>query len=220
MKRCAIALAILVLMVADIAQAQFSGPATPRGGHWEFTIQTIYMGSQDYKGEHGSSISLDDDLGWGFGFGYNISDLFNLGLSLSWRSMSYYATIVDAENENATTHYSNWLDTATMALCGEYSFLRSRITPYASGRVGWTSIDTNIIASSDYGCWWDPWYGYICESYDTTYGADAASWALGAGVRFELSPAAFMRVGYEHGWIDANAFDSNDLFRLDFGLMY
>lgn len=219
MKRCAIGLAILALLATDVAQAQLGGPAARREGRWEFTLKTAYTWAEDLKGEYGSSVELEDDLGWGFGFGYNVSNQINLGLSFSWRSMSYYATIVDAEHLEDTSSYSNWLDVGTMAVTGEYCFLRSRFTPYASGALGWTTLDTNIIADTSYGCWWDPWWGYVCSDYSSTYGSDAVSWSLGAGMRFELSPAVFLRIGYEHGWVDVDTFDGSDMLRMDLGLL-
>jgi opacity protein-like surface antigen len=219
MKRYAIGLVVLVLLAGNVAQAQFGDPATPREGRFDFSVKTQYTPSMDFKGEYGSALALDDDLGWGFGFGYYVTDQLDLGFSFSWRSIPYTATIADAGNPEAVSHYSNWLDTSNMSVSAEYSPLRSRLTPYASGTVGWTALDTNILADSDYACWWDPWYGYICTDYETTYGADAIGWSLGAGLRFEMTPAIFLRIGYEHGWLDLDAFDGTDMFRVDVGLL-
>jgi opacity protein-like surface antigen len=210
---------ILILTAAGLAQAQSNAPGM-REGRWQFALQTRYTSSKDFSGEGGSKLSISDDLGWGFGFGYNVSDQFNLGFSFTWRSIPYVATIVDADDSQNSTRYSNWLDTSTLGVNGEWTILRSRISPYVFGAVGWIAIDTNIYAGSDYGCWWDPWWGYICSEYGTSYGTNATSWSLGTGLRMELTRDVFLRVGYEHGWVNVNSFDGSDMFRVDIGMLH
>lgn len=219
MRLCAIVIAALILVTSGLAHAQL-GVAASRAGQWEFSVQTRYMTSSDFSGDGGSELSLEDDLGWGFGFGYNISDKFNLGFSFTWRAVSYDAVIVDADDPQSTDRYSDWLDTASIMINGEYTILRSRIAPYVSGSVGWMAIDTNLYAGSHYDCWWDPWWGYVCSGHDLSYGDDAFNWALGAGARIELTHSAFLRVGYEHGWIDGDTFDGKNMLRIDIGFLH
>ena len=219
MKRYAIGIVILILTAAGFAQAQSNAPGM-REGRWEFSLQTRYTSSKDFSGDGGSKASLSDDLGWGFGFGYNVSDQLNLGFSFTWRSIPYVATIVDADDSQNSTRYSNWLDLSTLAVNGEWIILRSRISPYVFGAIGWIAIDTNIYAGSDYYCWWDPWWGYICSGYHTSYGTDATSWSLGTGLRMELTRDVFLRVGYEHGWVNVNSFDGSHMFRVDIGMLH
>jgi len=220
MKRYALGLAILALLAANVAYAQLGGPATPRAGLWEYSLKTVYTPSLDIDGDYGTSVTINDDLGWGFGFGYFVSDQFNTGISLAWRSIPYDATIVDADDENNTSRYSNWLDMANVSLFGEYSFMPSRVTPYASGQVGWMLLDTNIETGTDeYVCWYDPWFGYVCAYDELTYGTDALTWSLGAGLRIELAPRVSLRVGYEYGWADIDGFDGTDMFRVDLGVL-
>jgi opacity protein-like surface antigen len=217
MKRFGICALLLVLATAGIAQA--AELATMREGHWDFSVQTRYTPSQDFENEGGATLHLSDDLGWGFGFGYNVSDQFNLGFAWNWRGLNYSATV--ARDDAAFDSYSNWLDTSTLALQGEYSLLRTKFSPYVNGSLGWTFIDSNIV--SDYyggGCYWDPWYGYICyDSYDT-YSTEAFVYSVGAGMRMELTPTVFIRIGYEHGWMDMESVDGIDMFRVDLGSLF
>ena len=159
--------------------------------------------------------------GWGFGFGYHAHENFTAGFLFSWRSVNYDAKVVRADNPEQIDRYSNFLDVGTVALTAEWNMLKKSITPYVNGAVGWTMLDTNVYAGSGGSyCWWDPWYGYICDTYANTYGTDAASYVVGAGLRWELSEVVFLRGGYEHGWIDVDKAVGFDMFRLDIGLMY
>jgi opacity protein-like surface antigen len=209
---------IVILAATGIAQAQ-GGYQSSRQGAWEVSLQTRYITSSDHDGSGGSKVHIDDDLGWGFGFGYNITHNFNLGLNFTWRAVPYQATIVDGANPNNTQVYSNWLDTGNIMLHAEYALTRTRIAPYVSGSIGWMAIDTNIYAGSDYACWWDPWWGYVCSGYNYSYGDDVAAYGLGAGGRIELTRNAFLRVGYEHGWIGGDTYTGKNILRIDLGFL-
>ena len=182
MTRHAICVASLLLATASLSQAGSYVPAD-REQRWEGSLQTRYTTAHDYNGDHGTKISLEDDLGWGFAFGYNFNQKFNMGFNFAWRTIPYQATITDAAGLLPPSNYSNWLDTSTFAVNGEYTILQSRLAPFISGSLGWTFVDTNIYAGSNYSCWWDPWFGYVCGGYDSSYGTDAASWSGGGGLR-------------------------------------
>lgn len=209
----------LVSASATAAHAQMSG-ATERAQHWDFSLQTRYTTSHEYSGQGGSSVSLEDDLGWGFAFGYNANERFNVGFLMSWRTINYSATVVSATDLGDGFDYSNWLDIGTFGVSGDWNVLPKRFTPYVSGVLGWTFVDTNVSAGASSACWWDPWWGYVCGTYPTTFGTDAFSYAIGAGLRLEMSEAFFLRVGYEYDGIDLDNVNSFNIFRVDAGLTY
>jgi len=220
MKRRLLILACGLVTLASTAWGQGAIVDSNRWRHWDFSLQTRYIASKEWNGEKGSSLKLDDDLGWGFGFGYNANEHVNVGFLMSWRAVPYEAKVVNANDPTDYLRYSNWLDTGTLALTGEYNVLTKSLTPYVNGAVGWTMLDTNIAAGTDGFCWWDPWYGYICDSYVYTYGSDEASFSLGAGLRWELAGKAYVRAGYEYNWITVNETPGFNVVRFDVGLIY
>jgi opacity protein-like surface antigen len=214
--RCLLLFAFAVVS-ASTAHAQLGNP-TSRARLWDFSVQTRYVGEQTHDGEGETSASVEADLGWGIGFGYNVNERFNVGLFFNWRSANYAATVVpEASLDEEGTTYSSWLDASTIALSADWNILPKRFTPYVSGAVGWSLIDTNIPADVYGGCWYDPWYGYVCAGDVSTYGTDAFSYSLGAGVRVELGEAAYVRIGYDYNGIDLEGTEGLDVFRLDLG---
>ena len=213
---------LVLLLVSFAAPAWAQGIRdSERWRHWDFSVQTRYVGSVERDGERGSSVSIDDDLGWGFGFGYHANEHFTAGFLFSWRTVPYDAVVVRDDDPTELIRYSNWLDTGTFAISADWNILAKSFTPYVNGNLGWTMLDTNVATGYTEGyCWWDPWYGYICDSYVSTYGTDAASYGIGAGVRWEVSRQVFLRAGYERNWVDVDNALGLDMFRLDIGLMY
>jgi opacity protein-like surface antigen len=219
----------LVLVIAAIAGAGMYVPASEaqeftavrsggRGGNWEFVLPLVYSDSATIQGQGGSSVDLDSDYGLGFGFGYNFTDHFQLNGLFSWSSRSYQATIVQTDGTNR--RYNNFSESSTLMVNGVYYFLDGKITPFVSGGVGLTYIDTNIQngpASS--ACWYDPWWGYVCNSYVPTKTENDISYSAGVGVRFDLNRQFSLQGSYNKMWIDfskaANTPDF-DIWRLDF----
>lgn len=217
MIRQIIILAVLTVMLAATAGAR---RYSYRQNTWEFSLRTSYLTSQDVETEGGSSLSLQDNLGWGFGFAYNFNQHFNLGVDFSWQSINYTAVIVDGSDPDLTEEYSSRLDTSTWALTGNYHILKGPFTPYVTGSLGGALIDTNIFSGWGSVCWWDPWWGYMCSTHPTTYGKTTISANLGLGGRFDLTQHFFVRAGYEYNWLGLDEIDGKHMFRTNLGLQF
>ncbi|MCP4292922.1 MAG: outer membrane beta-barrel protein [bacterium] len=207
----------LILLIAGSALAQTRNHPQIRTGKWDFRVQTRYIASKETSDDHGASLSMEDDLGWGFGLGYNFNEKFNLGFMFSWRSLGYNAQAISQDDPNDLFNYNGTMDTSSMVISGFYTPMEGTITPYINGGIGWIGIDSNIYAGSNGYCWWDPWWGYICGVYDQTYGTNAATYELGVGLDVKLNHNLFVRIGYDHGWVNLDAYDGADMFRFDIG---
>jgi len=212
---------LLLAMAASATQAEPLMRPSNRMGFWDFTIQTRYTTAHDFDGAGGSTLSVEDDLGWGFGVGSNLNERLNIGGFVSWRTLDYTATIVNQDDPLDKQHYSGWLDTGNFAASAIFNLLPKAFTPYVQGTVGWALIDTNIPSGISTGCWWDPWWGYICDGYATTFGEDGVAYSLGGGLSLQPLDIFFLRVGYDRMWIDMDgAAKSADMIRVDAGFLY
>lgn len=172
-----------------------------RGKSWEIFLPLNYTQSETIKGRGDSSVDINDDVGFGFGLGYNFNDHFQLNGSISWSSRGYDATIV--QTDGSTRRYNNILDTSTFSLNGIYHLLNKNITPFVSGGIGNTHLDTNIPSGlSSTACWYDPWYGYICDSYVPTKTENALSYNAAVGILFDINRQFGIRASYSRLWID------------------
>jgi opacity protein-like surface antigen len=216
----ALVVAALGAIVPGPADAQSFTSVRPggRGGNWEFFMPLIYADSATINGQGGSSVDLNAGWGFGFGFGYNFTDNFQLNGLLNWNSRSYDATIV--QDDGTTKRYNNYMDSSTLSLNGVYYFLNGNITPFVSGGVGITYVDTNIQNGlSSTACWYDPWWGYVCSSYVPTKTENDISYNAGIGVRFDVNRQFGLQAGYYKMWIDiskASGTPDFDIWRLDF----
>jgi opacity protein-like surface antigen len=221
---------VVALVVASLG-AMMPGPADAqgfttvrpggRGGTWDFYLPITYAESATINGQNGSSVDLNADWGFGFGFGYNFNDHFQLNGLFTWNSRSYDALVTGSTNTllGPNQRYSNYMDSSTLSLNGVYYILNGDITPFVSGGVGITYVDSNIQNGPATGyCWYDPWWGYVCNSYVPTKTENDFSYNAGIGVRFDVNRQFGLQAGYYKTWIDISKASSTpdfDIWRLD-----
>ena len=214
-----VVLAALWAIMPGPADAQSFTAVRPggRAGTWEFTLPLIYADSARIEGQNGTSVDINSGYGFGFGFGYNFTDSFQLNGLFNWNSRSYDATQVDAAG--TTRKYSNYVDTSTLSVNAVYYILKGDFTPFVSGGVGITYVDTNI--QTGYGttsCWYDPWWGYVCGSYYPTKTENDISYSAGIGVRYDLNRQFSLQGSFNRSWIDISKAASTpefDTWKLD-----
>jgi len=202
------------LALPSTAQAQ----GAPRGGSLEFMLPFVYTPSTSFSGQGGSSADINSNLGFGFALGYNVNNHFQVGGIISWNARNYTATLKDDATGGASRKATGTLETSTIGLNATYFLMPSGFTPYLTGGIGSTWVDTNIPnGAPSTGCWYDPWYGYICNTYTPTKTQTAFSYTAGAGVRFEMTRTVAVQGSYNRMWVDlSNGSPSMDAWRLDF----
>ena len=84
-----------------------------------------------------------------------------------------------------------------------YNFLPGQFSPFVTGALGWSWVDTNIATEPpQVGCWWDPWWGYVCSSFQDTRSIDGFSYQVGVGARYDFSDTLAVKGSYRMTWID------------------
>ncbi len=197
-----------------------------RKGRYEITVQPRYVAAKDIDGAGGSKLELDPAFGFGLGFGYNLTDRLALHLDGSWARSDYKATIATTDaggNPAGPTAAGGTLETATIALNLSCYILKGPLTPFLLGGIGWTFVDSNIPSGPPQGiCWYDPWYGYVCTSYQNTYSKNYFSYDLGLGARWDVMSDLFVRGSVIWQWVDLGQPGTTDFpgGRLDIGYMF
>lgn len=220
---------VLLVTVSTTAQAQRFNKKTVhddlRRGQWEASLLIQSTSSVDLANDGGSSIDVDSGIGWGFTIGYNLNAHWNFSYKFSLDSPDYTATIVPEPPEGQDPIprvISYQLDKYSHSLNATWNWFSGPLTPYLQGGIGWTRIDSNIPSQPPQtGCWWDPWWGWICDTTWRTYDTSDFSYNLGIGLRWDVNGALFLRGSYNREWVDIDSGDLDfDTLTLDLGLMW
>ena len=199
-----IVILLIFLSAFSATQAQnFRVPSSDesRAQKWDFSFNILGLESEQANGTNGSGLKIDSETGWGFGIAYNINKRFALGFDMNFVKPGYTATLVDEDDEVTTINHK--LTISTGQFKGVWNILQGPLTPYVEGGLGWTYIDSNVASSPPItGCWWDPFWGYICNTFFNTYSDTSFSYSGGLGVRWEITPQIFLRGGYNYLKVD------------------
>ena len=208
---------ISLLMLANASKAD-------REGKMDFAFTIPYFNGKEFNFDGGSSAELNSDPGFGFSFAYNYTDKLAGRVDMTFNSVSYDATRV-LDDGNQTSQFINGsVDSSTFRVGGSYYFTTGNFTPFVDANIGWNFIDSNVASGPPNTiCWWDPWWGYICDSYVPTYTENSLTYGLGLGVRAEVFDSGYIRLGYFIDYVDfdnAAGTDDFDSFRLEIGASY
>jgi opacity protein-like surface antigen len=196
--------------------------AQSRDEGWEFGADLVYQNSHDVEFDGGSTAEFDSDLGISLFAGYRFSDQLEVQFGLDWSNVDYDVSFQSATTPGLTFDATGEIEQFTPFIKGNFNFIDGPITPYISAGIGYSFIDTNIPdGPPQTGCWWDPWYGQICTTYQSTATAESFTYNAGLGVRWDLSTGYSMRLSYEKHWYDLdNASPDFDQFKLGFVMRY
>lgn len=222
----------LVLMLVTclgmaLASPWASAADSSREMRWQFSFPISFTSGSSYDGSDGTSIDVSDDVGFGVGFGYNLSEKLFLGVDFTWLNANYDAFIPsDFDGDQVaddSVELAGTLEATNLQFVGQYNFLDRRITPFVRGSFGWTWVDSNIPSGPTEGvCWWDPWWGYVCDTWQPTYSDTSFAYGLGAGVHFDVTDKVFIEGSYNILWIDFDKAGKTDFdgLRLNFGWFF
>lgn len=210
---------VLLLSLPGIGAAQ----SADREGTWEAGVKLMDMSGEFLQGDRGASLDVEGDLAWGFFGGYNFNEHFALYGEFAWSQPNYFAKFPLDPNPgqglppNTVVTIDSELDVWFTNFKAVYNFMDRSLTPYVELGYGWTSVDSNIQdGPADTGCWWDPWWGYMCASFYDTYANTVTSELYALGVRWDMSDSSVLKIFY--GERDTNLDRSENLKQEVYGI--
>lgn len=208
---------IILFVVPGIALAQGN-----RANSWEWSFAVLYQESKSMGSEAGSSLNVDDDYGIGVNIGYNFTNHLTLGVDLDWLSPDYQAVLVDdTVTPPDTTTIDHEFSQFNGRIKGTYTFLDGPFMPFVEAGIGWTYVDSNVLDGPPItGCWWHPWWGYICSNFYSTFSNTTFTYGAGLGLRYHFRGGSFLKASYNVWELDdvGNVSDSTITgVRVEFG---
>ena len=207
-------LATLLLAPAAFAQS------ADRAGTWETRLDIVYNNSSDWDFAGGTTAEIDSDTSFLIGFGYHLNDNLELGGNFTFGQTDYTADIVGDEPGEIFGVRGEY-ESTSLLFDATWNFLPGAFSPFVSTSAGWAWVDTNIATGPPQtGCWWDPWWGYVCSTFQDTKSLDGFSYGFDVGARYDFSDTIAVHASYRMMWVDLdNASGTPDIdgFRLGLG---
>ena len=208
-------LAIALLSFASFTSAQV---VRDRTGTWEVGLQVVDTSSETLSGEQRSGISVGSEVGWGISGGYNFTNRLAVLGDWTWSKPSYDATFL-VENTGQLETISASLNVNTLHVKGVFYITEGALAPFIEAGLGWTYLDSNIVdGPPTTGCWWDPWWGYVCQNFYSTYSDTRTSYSTAIGLRWDLRNSMTLRGSYGLLEVDTSSATEDaslEAFKLD-----
>ena len=188
---------LLVMLLPAIASAQGFR------NQWEWSFAAIYQDSEGTGTVGGSGLEIDSDLGLGFSFNYLINERFSIGADIEWLSPDYKAVLVDDQGLPSVIDHE--FSQFNGRIKGTFNLMEGPFTPFVEAGFGWTYVDSNVADGPPMtGCWWHPWWGYICENYYDTFTETSFSYGGALGLRYQLRGGTIIKLSYNTYEIDGS----------------
>lgn len=186
-------IAILIIAIPAISNAQMDRART-----WEWSIAALYQDSKNMGSDAGSSLRIDGAAGLGFNISYNLTSKFMVGVDLDWLRPDYRAELVNDEVfPIETIVIDHEFSQFNGRIKGTFNFTDGPLTPFVEGGFGWTYFDSNVADGPPItGCWWHPYWGYICENFYSTFTETSFSYGAGLGLRYQMVGGTFIKGSY------------------------
>ncbi len=212
-------LAVLALAPAAFAQS------ADREGTWETRLDIVYQNSSDWDFNGGTTAEIDSDTSFLVGFAYHLNDNLELGGNITFGQTDYSADIAgDVNNDevpDTVFPVRGEYESTSLLFDATWNFLPGAFSPFLSASAGWSWVDTNIATGPPQtGCWWDPWWGYVCTTFQDTKSLDGFAYGFDAGARYDFSDTFAVHASYRMMWVDLDNADGTpdiDGFRLGIG---
>lgn len=216
---------LLILISTSVHAQRFNTQRihdSDRYGQWEASLLVQFQKGTDEGFGDGSALDIDDEYGWGFTIGWNWTDKWNLAYKFTLVKPDYSATIVPEDPEEPPQTIDYTMSKYAHQFNVTYHFLKGPLTPYIQAGAGWTKLDSNIInRPPTTGCWWDPWWGWVCSTTWSTYDTTEFSYNAGLGLRWDINALMFLRGTYNREFVKADRASLDfDTLTIDFGLMW
>lgn len=222
------ALIALLIVTSSTVLAQYDNPrkerskAGSRDGRWEGSVILAFQTGLDPVYGGGAALEIDSTTGWGVSFAWNWTDKWNLSYRLVSTSPKYAALVIPEDPDIVPQLVEHKMSKYSHQFNVTYNFSRKPFTPFVAAGIGWTMLDSNVpSAPPTTGCWWDPWWGYICVSDWKTYSTSQFTYNVGAGLRWDINNAVYTKATYLREFLDAdNGSIDFDMAIFEFGLMF
>jgi opacity protein-like surface antigen len=217
-------LLLVALFVTSPVNASAQNEESIRKGLWEIILSPQYMLAKNLGFDGGTTAKIEDTWGFHLQIGYNFNDHWNLAGLFSWSEPDYHALVQPAAgNPLPARNTSGTIQMNTFGMALTYNILKSPLTPYIDGMLAGTYINTDIAAGPpQVGCYWDPWFGQICGTFQETKSDTFFTFGLGGGLRWDVNRWLFLRGGARYQWIDISntGVPGFTLVKLDVGFKF
>ena len=211
---------ILLTVVCTNAQAAFYDSRVKK---WDFYLAPQVTNSKVLQFDNGAEADINKHSSIAFGLGYNINSHIELSLDFASSNANYTSTAVPEDPAESPVTSTHSLYTSSIKFGFTFNLLSTPFTPYVTANVGSTYIDSGVYTGNvGTGCWWYPYWGYVCGPVAQTYTSTELTYGAALGLRYDFNRKLYIKGDVGKNYIDFGNSNTPDFttYRFIFGFMF
>lgn len=189
---------IISLLIFTMTVSLCTAQEWSRKGKTEFFATVQRMGSEKIEYSYPDKLptdifpvrlEMDSTNIYGFGFGYNLSDHWNINTDLLFGSADTDVKIIDTTVKTPDMDYILW------DINIDYNILKSRFTPLVTAGIGLMNFSIDTTATG------------VGEVRESNFSSN-----LGAGIRWDVKDNLLLKVIYRYTWTEVRDADNDQRY--------
>jgi opacity protein-like surface antigen len=162
-----------------------------------------YLHSDDinFEGPYGDVKTKMNDTGLGgFGFAYHFSDFFSVHGDFMFGSATFSGNAPVTPNTTIGFKQDAFIQTGRFNV--DYNIINRRLTPFVTAGIGYQYLETELNHGSVTTCWWDPWWGWVCDTDHVHAWETDFTWNVGGGLRWNVLDGLVVKAMAGATWLE------------------
>ena len=180
------------------------GPSYARTGRTEIYGIGQYLHSDNitFNGPGGDvKVKMDDTGLGGFGVAFHFNEYLAVHADFMFGGATFSGDLPSETGSTVHVKQDAFLQTGRFNV--DYNILKGRLTPFLTGGLGYQYLETELNHLPPVGvCWWDPWWGWICDVHHPYAWETDFTWNVGAGIRWSITDDFFIKATGGAQWLE------------------
>jgi opacity protein-like surface antigen len=163
-----------------------------------------YLHSDDitFNGPAGDvKVKMDDTGLGGFGLAFHYNEFLAVHADFMFGDSTFSGNL--PTETGGTVHVKQDAFIQTGRFNVDYNIIKGRLTPFVTGGIGYQYLETELKNLPPVGvCWWDPWWGWICQTAHPYAWETDFTWNVGAGIRWSVTDRIFIKATGGAQWLE------------------
>jgi opacity protein-like surface antigen len=197
-------LVLITTLLPAAAQIPYVTEAFSRQGKTEvYGIgQYLSSGNINFNGPFGNvPIKMDDTGLGGFGVAYHFTDFISIHGDFMFGNATFSGDLPIQTGGTIFIKQDAFINTGRFNV--DYNIINRRLTPFVTAGLGYQYLETELKNLPPVNfCWWDPWWGYICETSQPFASRTDFTWNAGAGLRWNITDNLVVKAMGGATWLE------------------
>ena len=201
---CGMLLVSALLIMPGLAQIPMATQFFDRTAKTEVYGIGQYLHSDDiiFNSPNGDVKMKMDDTGLGgFGVAFHFNQFVSLRGDFMFGNATFHGNVPTETGGAIGIKQDAFIQTGRLNI--DYNMINRRITPILTAGIGYQYLETELNNVPPVNvCWWDPWWGWICESGHAVAWETDFTWNVGAGFRWNVTDNFFIKAMGGANWLE------------------